>query len=549
VMTDAPLAEETLALLTRFARVFEQTYRRFLDLQKAEAQAREAQIEAAIERVRSRTMAMHKSEELLDVIGVISEQIIQLNLVFDSIGFGTNNQKGDFKFWLASPGQPQPLLVEVPFIDNPAPSRVLKAQKEGVKFFADILTKKENRQWVKHVLAHTDLKHFPEKIKDYILNSSGFARSTFILNSITLFVGNYKARAFTEQENNIFGRFAQVFEQSYTRFLDLKQAEAQAREAQIEVALERVRSRTMAMHSSDELADVVAILFEELTQLDFELTRCLIWILDPDTLSARWWMANAEEPARPDSYYIAYHAHPTYQAFITAWKERNPKWVYDLHGKTKASWDDILFSETELARLPADVQAGMRAPDRVILSASFNNYGALQTAGLEPLSDDNLEILRRFGQVFDMTYTRFDDLKQAEAQAREAQVEAALERVRAKAMAMHNSNDISDATAIVFSELERLGIVTLRCGIGIIHETKHLDVWTAAATAEEKDVRVIGRLDMTIHPVLEGVFKAWKEQQPFYSYELAGRDMQTYYKALEMAPDYPIPDYGTRSSR
>ena len=45
-------------------------------------------------------------------------------------------------------------------------------------------------------------------------------------------------------------RFAKVFEQTYTRFLDLQKAEAQAREAQIELALERVRARSMAMHQS-----------------------------------------------------------------------------------------------------------------------------------------------------------------------------------------------------------------------------------------------------------------------------------------------------------
>ena len=42
------------------SRVFEQTYTRFLDLQKAEAQAREAKIEAALERVRSRTWRCKK---------------------------------------------------------------------------------------------------------------------------------------------------------------------------------------------------------------------------------------------------------------------------------------------------------------------------------------------------------------------------------------------------------------------------------------------------------------------------------------------------------
>ena len=43
-----PLSQEGHDIFKRFAKVFEQTYTRFLDLQKAEAQAREAQIEASI---------------------------------------------------------------------------------------------------------------------------------------------------------------------------------------------------------------------------------------------------------------------------------------------------------------------------------------------------------------------------------------------------------------------------------------------------------------------------------------------------------------------
>ena len=59
------------------------------------------------------------------------------------------------------------------------------------------------------------------------------------------------------EAHDIFRRFAKVFEQTYTRFLDLQKAEAQAREAQIEIALERIRSRTMAMQNSEELEEVI----------------------------------------------------------------------------------------------------------------------------------------------------------------------------------------------------------------------------------------------------------------------------------------------------
>ncbi len=60
------------------------------------------------------------------------------------------------------------------------------------------------------------------------------------------------------------------------------------------------------------------------------------------------------------------------------------------------------------------------------------NHGLLEAAGSEQLPDDKAGILERFAKVVDLTYTRFDDLVQAEEQAREAQIEATLERVRAR---------------------------------------------------------------------------------------------------------------------
>ena len=75
------------------------------------------------------------------------------------------------------------------------------------------------------------------------------------------------------EAHDIFKRFSREFEQTYTRFLDLQKAEKQVREAQIEAALERVRSRTMAMHASADLSAVVYEMFTELVRLDAQLDR------------------------------------------------------------------------------------------------------------------------------------------------------------------------------------------------------------------------------------------------------------------------------------
>jgi hypothetical protein len=65
------------------------------------------------------------------------------------------------------------------------------------------------------------------------------------------------------EAHDIFIRFGKVFEQTYTRFLDLQKAEAQARESQIQLALERVRARTMAMQKSDELPKLLTCFFNK----------------------------------------------------------------------------------------------------------------------------------------------------------------------------------------------------------------------------------------------------------------------------------------------
>ena len=75
-----------------------------------------------------------------------------------------------------------------------------------------------------------------------------------------------------------------------------------------------------------------------------------------------------------------------------------------------------------------------------------------------PLSDANLDILSRFGKVFDLTYTRFNDLQKAEAQAREAQIEAALEKVRSRSLAMHQTEEIKDVITLIRKKLKELDI-------------------------------------------------------------------------------------------
>src|SRR5207342_1220152 len=172
------------------------------------------------------------------------------------------------------------------------------------------------------------------------------------------------SRALTADQSNIMVRFAKVFEMTYRRFLDLQKAEAQAREAQIEAALERVRSSAMAMHGSDELKELVKTLFEELIRVDVNLSACLISTFDISTLDERSWMFH---PVTREPYVIRvpYNKQPFYHEMLRAWKERNTAWNYCLEGEAKVKWQDFLFADTEFALLPQSVIDEMRRPDKV----------------------------------------------------------------------------------------------------------------------------------------------------------------------------------------
>src|SRR5678815_4406599 len=129
--------------------------------------------------------------------------------------------------------------------------------------------------------------------------------------------------------------------------------------------------------------------------------------------------------------------------------------------------DRYLFNETEFRRVAAAAQAASRAMEKYVVTFSFSNFGGLQTVGDAPLSDANLDILSRFGKVFDLTYTRFNDLKQAEAQAKESQIQLALERVRARTMAMQHSDELKNAAALLFQQVKSLGAPAYSCGYNI----------------------------------------------------------------------------------
>jgi signal transduction histidine kinase len=303
-----------------------------------------------------------------------------------------------------------------------------------------------------------------------------------------------------------------------------KELAAKNRELQIEAALDRVRTRAMAMKHSNELKDLIVTVSVELAQLDFVLDRSFIIIFEPETKGMTWWMANPEMPTEPMNLFIQYHEQPPFLAHLKAWEDRDLQWQYILEGEVKRTWDQFLFTETGLSQLPGDVAQNMQSKTKVYLSASFNNFGALTIATLTPLSQPQFNVLLRFANVFDQTYTRFNDLKQAEAQAREAQIEAALERVRARTMAMQKSDELDETNMLVLQQLEALDILLSGIGIHIGYADRPESEAWMWDTLSGKVPRVT--YNHTHDRLSERIYEGWKNGESLYVEEVKGERLK-----------------------
>jgi signal transduction histidine kinase len=541
----AEFTEEENQVLLRFGKVFEQSYTRFLDLQKAEAQAREAEIQLSLERIRARTMAMQESAELTDVLSVIFQQLnllgvdtvwTHLTLVhleenaFTYRMTGRNGERimAEEKISLDASEHWKHISDAVKSPDkDPDPITRFEIPPEGLdaiwELFDGIFSKLPEGE-----------KVAPEDFPNGLYTTQAYCKFGFL--------GLNQTREATQEEADILLRFTTEFSRLYQRFLDLQNAETRAREAQIEAALERVRARSMAMHSTEELADVLCVLLEQFDLLGIHpvLTHLTLFDAENETFSLR--ITTSPENRILSEQHIDVNAMEAWKASFMHWKNAESQAVDCIDYSPEMLpglfelMDELIQSLPKKYRIyPKDFPEGLYTTQGRF-NAGFIGFNHTRRA-----TEEEKEIVQRLAAEFGRVYQRFLDLQKAEAQAREAQIEAALERVRAKTMAMHNSQDVGDTVITLFQEVMKLGLDdSIRCGIGILEGYEGMETWSANSDKQGKVILKMGMLNMSIHPMLIGLKKAWQKGDKAYSYHFAGADVTKYYKALNMEPEYPI---------
>ena len=414
ISTYHPLTEGEIDLFKRFLKVFELAYQRYLDIEKAEAQAREAQIEVSLERVRSRSMAMHHTSELQDVINTVHQQFKALNIAVTGGAFVAINEDNarELTIWGAGGVTDYAERVHFPFLDRPIYTGLIAGMNNGPGLFTEEFSHEEKIEFFNHLFQHPPFSNAsPERKAELLSRPGGYTRSCCVSECTTVFVINHHGERFSEEENRVLVRFGNVFEQSYTRFLDLQKAEAQAREARIEAALERVRSKAMAMYSTTDLSTTVSTFFKELRSLNVLPWRCGVGQIDEETKTT--FLTTTSNTINGESSEVrgALHqeGHPVLDGIFEHWKLQKEFYPV-LQGEDIGRYYEIIRPQIAYPQYPLDaIQYG---------HFIFIREGFVFAWTENKLSEGELEIFRRFASVLSLTYRRYLDLKEAEEQNR-----------------------------------------------------------------------------------------------------------------------------------
>ena len=208
---------------------------------------------------------------------------------------------------------------------------------------------------------------------------------------------------------------AESFSLGYLRFLDFQKLEQQTEQARRESAVERVRAEAMAMKSSDELLNVVAILWRQLLALGVETEGCNIDFID-------------EETGYMHRYYTFYA-----NKMPRAWKNRrqiDPDTEGLYHIETIDEW-----SKQSRDRFGVDAIEHWRKgetysykaesdwshyPGTWIVTYVHFRFGFIAIRE-KTHSTEHIELVKKLARALELGYLRFLDFQHLEEQNREIQ--------------------------------------------------------------------------------------------------------------------------------
>jgi signal transduction histidine kinase len=482
---------------------------------------KELQVEAALERVRAISLTMQHTSGLQSVIHSVHQELLKLNLpILGGSFIAINSEINDTMHCWGSGGTADTSdEVHIPRFEKPFYTNLLHGIKKGPGFFTESYTREEKIEFFTFLFGHEPWSKLGEKQKEETLSApGGYTRSCTVSTYTSIFIINHSGEKFSDDDHDILKRFGKVFEQSYTRFLDLQKAEAQAKDAQIEAALERVRSKTMAMHNSNDVGESVATLFDELTALGLlsSFDRCGIGIMQPNKMMELWTAEKGTGKTELTIGHLNMQLHTLLKNVYQKWLDKKETYQYILQGEDKFKYYEAMRKQANY-KIRKDYYSSQ---ERIVHTDFFFKEGCLYVFSQNAFTTEATSIFIRFVNVFGQTYRRYLDLQKAEAQAREAQIENALEKVRSRSLAMQSPDELIEVAQLLREEMGALGVEALETSSIYIHDESSgkTQCWFTIKNADNSGKAITDQMTIDLH-------ETWVGQQMYDFYKSAEKQI------------------------
>ncbi|ULQ51943.1 sensor histidine kinase [Flavihumibacter fluvii] len=423
--------------------------------------SRELEVEAAFDKVRDRAMAMRNSAELAETSSVLFQQLTYLGINSIRAGVGIFDEvNGAMEIWLTTRANNQEVVKTLDYVNlhvHPVFENIIPARQQGKPFALTILSGDALKHYYQTMPTYASVRQAASNDREYFY-SFFFSQGT--INLIA-------KQALTEEECSIMIRLAKVFGLIYTRFIDLQTAEKQAHEAAIDTALEKVRSRTMAMQVSGELLDVANTLFSELWKLAGRPIQIGVGLQNRENPKCLLYTGSNSPQAEILTRvgWVLPEAHPVLAGMYAHWLRREDFFPI-VSGESLHAFYQLVMPG--ITRNTPDFDQEQYAFFLPFSKGSFFGWCSM------PFTDSELSILKRFTALMDLVFCRHLELQQSEANAREVIRQASLNRIRAQIASMRTASDLQEITPLIWNELNILGIPFIRCGVFIMDEGQQL---------------------------------------------------------------------------
>ena len=232
---------------------------------------------------------------------------------------------------------------------------------------------------------------------------------------------------------------------------------------QREQVLERLRGQAQGMQSSDDITPVIEAVSQELTALGSPPIGTSIGIYLPETELDIWIVAAHGQ------FLDRYTRGPREDEgpLEEARRRGDPYHHRHLEGDDVKALNRRMIASGNLVWKDVPEEEW---PTKVDVYRVFFKGGWVSLTFSEPIAEEDLGMVARFGEVFAFAHSRWEDLKQKEAQNQRLAVDASVQRIRAEVQSMDEASDFERILSLVTQDLDEIGLGFASCEIDLLNE-------------------------------------------------------------------------------